>query len=521
MDGFINLITQANGFVNGLVWGLFGVMLLVCTGIIMTCLTKFFQVTHFAHWMKNTIGSILHKNISSHSKEKESISQFQALCTALAATVGVGNIAGVATAIATGGPGAVFWMWVAAFFGMMTHYSESVLSIYYRRRNASGEWTGGAMYYLQDGLGGKKHCKKIGRVLAILFSCFAVLASFGIGNLSQVNTIASNLSSAFEIKALTDITVGGTNLYMIIIGIVLMIFAGLVVVGGIKRVGSVTEKFVPFMVIFYIVGALVIVGYNYQNIIPAIGSVFRFAFGVPAIAGGAAGIAVKEVMTMGLKRGVFSNEAGLGSSAMVHSASNVKEPVRQGMWGIFEVFADTIIICTLTALVVLTSGLVDLDTGRMLTDAKETVLVSDAFKTTFTAIGGESLGAFGGGFIAIAILLFAFSTVLGWSYYGTKAWEYLFGTKSTIIYKIVFVATIICGATMSLDLAWNISDTFNGLMMIPNLIGVLSLSGLVMKITKNYVDRKLKNKKDVEPMLSAFDDIQTEQVQKMKDDGEY
>lgn len=521
MDSFINLITQANGAVNGLVWGLFGIMLLVFTGVIMTCLTKFFQVTHFAHWIKNTIGSIFHKNISSHSKEKESISQFQALCTALAATVGVGNIAGVATAIVSGGPGAIFWMWVAAFFGMMTNYSENVLGIYYRRKNEHGEWTGGAMYYLQDGLGSKKYCKEIGRVLAILFSCFAVLASFGIGNMGQINTIATNISSAFKINALQSVKIGGTDLYMIVIGLVLMLLAGLVIVGGIKRIGSVTEKIVPFMVVFYIVGALVIVCYNYENIIPAFKSIFQFAFGVPAIAGGAAGIVVKEVVTWGFKRGVFSNEAGLGSSVMVHSASNVKEPVRQGMWGIFEVFADTIIICTLTALVVLTSGLVDLGTGRMLTDVADSVLVSNAFKQTFTEIGGKGFGEFGGGFIAVAILFFAFSTVLGWSYYGTKSWEYLFGTKSTMIYKVVFVLMIICGATMSLDLAWDISDTFNGLMMMPNLIGVLTLSGLVMKITKNYVDRKLKNKKDVEPMLSAFDDIQAEQFQKMKDDGEY
>ncbi len=521
MDAFVQLISDGNNAVNGVVWGLFGILLLLGTGIVMTSLTKFFQITHFAHWIKTTIGSIFDKNISSHSKEKESISQFQALCTALAATVGVGNIAGVATAIVSGGPGAVFWMWVAAFFGMMTNYSENVLGIYYRRKNEQGEWTGGAMYYLQDGLGSKKGCKRLGRVLAILFACFAVLASFGIGNMSQVNTIASNLSTAFEIKALTNITFGGTNLYMILIGAMLMIFAGLVVVGGIKRIGSVTEKIVPFMVVFYIIGAVIIVCYNYANIIPALGSVFRFAFGVPAVAGGVAGIAVKEVMTLGLKRGIFSNEAGLGSSVMVHSASNVKEPVRQGMWGIFEVFADTIIICTLTALVVLTSGLVDLDTGRMLTDVKDTVLVSDAFKQTFTEIGGEGFGIFGGGFIAVAILFFAFSTVLGWSYYGTKSWEYLFGTKSTMIYKVVFVAMIMCGATMSLKLAWDISDTFNGLMMIPNLIGVLTLSGMVMKITKNYVDRKLKHNNDVEPMISAFEDIQAEQIQKMKDDGEY
>ncbi|MBQ9993218.1 MAG: alanine:cation symporter family protein, partial [Clostridia bacterium] len=494
-----------NSSVNNFVWVTLGLVLLIGTGILMTSLTKFFQVTHFGHWIKETIGSIFKKSVSAHSKEKASISQFQALCTALAATVGVGNIAGVATAISLGGPGAVFWMWVAAFFGMMTNYSENVLGIYYRRKNVKGEWTGGAMYYLQDGLGGSKKGvrKVIGKTLAILFSCFAVLASFGIGNASQVNTIAANLASAFEFKALSDIKVGSTNMYLIVIGIALMLIAGLVIVGGIKRIASVTEKIVPFMVVFYIIGAVVIIIVNIAHVVEAFGAIFKFAFGVKAVAGGIGGIVIKDVITWGFKRGVFSNEAGLGSSVMVHSASNVKEPVRQGMWGIFEVFADTIIICTMTALIILTSGLVDLGTGAMLSSSDKTVLVAEAF--------GKVFGYYGEAFIAVAVLFFAFSTVLGWSYYGTKSWEYLFGTKATMLYKVIFVLFIVVGATMSLDLAWDISDTFNGLMMVPNLIGVICLSGVVMKLTKNYVDRKLKHKKDVAPMLSAFPEIQAEQ----------
>lgn len=488
----VEMISSINGAINGFVWGIPCLTLLILTGVVMTILTKCFQVTHFGHWMSSTIGAVFKKSSGVNDKsDKHAISQFQSLCTALAATIGVGNIAGVATAIASGGPGAIFWMWVAAFFGMMTNYSENVLGIFYRRRNAQGEWCGGAMYYLRDGLGSYKNCKQLGKVLAVLFSIFCVLASFGIGNASQINTISTNLESVFHIP-------------MWVTGVVLMLIAGLVIVGGIKRIASVTEKLVPFMAIIYILDALVVFFVNIDQIGAIIKSIFSFAFGFKAVGGAAVGLAVKNAVTWGFKRGVFSNEAGLGSSVMVHSASNVKEPVRQGMWGIFEVFADTMVVCTLTAFVVLSSGLVDLETGALVEGAGETsALVSQAFSTVF--------GSAGGVFIAIAILLFAFSTVLGWSYYGTKAWEFLFGTKSTIIYKVVFVLFIVVGATMSLDLAWDISDTFNGLMSIPNLIGVLSLSPVVMKITKNYIARHLKGEK-VEPMLSSFPDIQEEQA---------
>lgn len=486
----LDKIMEINSAINSFVWGIPVLTLLIATGVLMTTLTKGFQFSHFGHWIKETIGSIFKKHVSGHVEEKGTISQFQSLCTALAATVGVGNIAGVATAIVTGGPGSIFWMWLAAIFGSMTNYSENVLGIYYRKRNTEGEWAGGAMYYLRDGLGGYKGCKHIGKALAILFSIFAVLASFGIGNSSQINTIATNMTAAFSIPAWVS-------------GIVLMILAGLVVVGGIKRIASVTEKIVPFMVVIYIVGALALIVHHASNIGPAFASIFSFAFGIKAIGGAAVGVAVKSAVTWGFKRGVFSNEAGLGSSVMVHSASNVKEPVRQGMWGIFEVFADTIVVCTMTALVILTSGLVNLETGEMLTDAVESVLVAEAFSSVY--------GKAGGAFIAIAILMFAFSTTLGWSYYGTKAWEFLFGTKATMIYKVIFVGFIYFSATMSLQLAWDISDTFNGLMSIPNLIGVITLSPVVMKITKNYVSRVLKGKKE-EPILSADPDIQKEQA---------
>ena len=496
MIGFIETVNNA---VNSFVWGVPMLILLVGTGILMTCLTKVFQLSHFGYWMRHTIGSIFtEKHITEHTEKGDSsITQFQSLCTALAATIGTGNIVGVASALIAGGPGAIFWMWIVAFFGMMTNFSENVLGIYFRRKNEKGAWQGGAMYYLRDGLGAKKGCKQLGAVLATLFSVFCLLASFGIGNMSQINSIAGNMEAAFGIAP-------------IITGVVLMVIAALVLLGGIKRIASVAEKLVPFMALAYVVGALAVCIINAGNIGPAFAAIFKGAFGMRAVAGGIVGSGVKMALTWGMKRGVFSNEAGLGSSVMVHSSSNVREPVRQGMWGIFEVFADTIVVCTLTALTVLSSGLVDLDTGAVLTDSAGSALVGQAFATVF--------GQFGPMFIALAILLFAFSTVLGWSHYGSTAFEYLFGTKSTVIYKVVFVAFIVVGATMNLALAWDLSDTFNGLMAIPNLIGVLTLSPIVMKITKNYVDRRIRGL-DVEPMLSAFPDIQAEQAREVAEDA--
>ncbi len=511
----LEMISKINGAINNVVWGIPMLILIIGTGIYMTIRTKFFQITHASHVSSKTIGGVFQKESGvTTSKEKSSISQFQALCTALAATIGVGNIAGVAAAIAAGGPGAIFWMWLSAFFGMMTNYSENVLGIYYRRKNSNDEWCGGAMYYLRDGLGSINGCSGIGKVLAVLFSVFCILASFGIGNMSQVNTISSNITSVFRIEALDRNLIIGTlkiNLYALVVGILLMVLAGLVIVGGIKRIAQVTEKFVPFMACAYILGALVVFFINIGKAGEVFGAIFSFAFGLKAVGGAAVGLAVKSAVTWGLKRGVFSNEAGLGSSVMVHSASNVVEPVRQGMWGIFEVFADTIVVCTLTAFSILSTGLIDLTTGEMLSANEQTALVSEAFGTVFN-IGSVNVG---GAFIAVAILLFAFSTVLGWSYYGTKAWEFLFGTKATILYKVVFVVFIVFGATMNLDLAWDISDTFNGLMAIPNLIGVLTLSGTVIKITSNYLSRTFHNSKE-KPMLSAFEDIQAQQEQRLK-----
>ena len=501
---FLEALTKFNDSINSFVWGK-GLYLLLVTGLVMTVITGVFQITHIGHWFSQTIGKIFNKDVSGHVKGK-SISQFQALCTALAATIGVGNIAGVAAAIVGGGPGAVFWMWIAAFLGMMTNYSENVLGIYYRRKNADGEWSGGAMYYLRDGLGKMRGMKWLGIILAALFSVFAILASFGIGAMGQINKIVVNVVEAFKVPSLEAIPFGSVSMYHLIIGIVLVVIAALIILGGLKRIANFAEKVVPFMVVLFVLGSLFIIGKNFSQIGAAFASIFKYAFTAPAVWGGVTGIAVKEIVTLGCKRGVFSNEAGLGSSVMVHSNSNVVEPVRQGLWGIFEVFADTMVVCTMTALVVLTSGVMNLETGALAHGATDANLVAKAFAIPF--------GVWGERFIAIAILLFAFTTVLGWDHYGTKAWEYLFGTKSTKLYKVIHLITIFLGALLTSSLAWDISDTFNGLMMVPNLIGVLALSGLVVKITRNYIDRNLKHK-DVKPMLSAFPDVQEEEEKRL------
>ncbi|MCQ2538163.1 MAG: sodium:alanine symporter family protein [Lachnospiraceae bacterium] len=504
---FADQVAKINDAVNGVVWGVPALILLIGTGILMTVLTGFFQFTRFGHMWKETIGKLFKKGGKGifKSDDKNSISQFQALCTALSATIGTGNIAGIAFAITSGGTGSIFWMWVAAIFGMMTNYSENVLGIFYRKKNKDGEWCGGAMYYLENGLGSKKGCKVIGKVLAILFSCFAILASFGIGNMGQVVSIKESVLNVFAFTP--NKTVNG-----LIIGGVVMLVVALVIIGGLNRIAKANEKIVPFMAIFYIIGAAIIIIMNAKQVGPAFASIFRNAFSFKAAAGGVGGYVIKQAITWGFKRGVFSNEAGLGSSVMVHSASNVKEPVTQGLWGIFEVFMDTIIVCTMTALVVLTTGIVDLETGASISGNTKLGLATEAFTQSFGVVGGI--------FIAVAVTLFAFSTVLGWSYYGSKAWEYLFGTKSILIYRIVFLVVIVIGSTFSADLAIDLSDTFNGLMAIPNLIGVITLSGTVLAITKNYSARKLgKNPdKSLKPMLSAYADIQAMQEKNLDEE---
>ena len=514
MDKFLEIVASVNDAVNSAVWGLPGLILLIGTGILLTFGTKFFQVAKIGHWWKHTIASIFKKGSkTTKSTDKKTISQFQALCAALAATVGTGNIAGVSAAIVTGGPGAVFWMWVAAFFGMMTNFSENVLGIYYRRKNKDGEWSGGPMYYLTDGLGkryGKKWLKPIATVLAVLFACFAILASFGIGNMAQINKIVLNMDAAFFSSASLG-TIPGTNIDIIhlIIGIALLIIGALIIIGGLKRIARFAEIVVPFMAVAYVIGSLVILCFNLDKLGPMFASIFKYAFKPTAVLGGGIGVLIQKTMTQGFKRGVFSNEAGLGSSVMVHSSSNVKEPVKQGMWGIFEVFFDTFVVCTMTAIVVLSTGFIDLATGAPAIGVNGDTLVSEAF--------GKYFGAPGTWFVAIAMLFFAFTTVLGWSQYGSKAVEYLFGSTGVKIYKFIFVAMMVSGAIMEGGLAWDLSDTFNGLMMIPNLIGVLALFPLVLKITQNYIDRKIK-KKDVKPILSYDAKIEEQTAQELDQD---
>lgn len=500
-------VIKVNDAVNSFAWGTFGLVLLLGTGLLCTVMTRFFQISHIRHWFKGTFGIIMGKGRVIN--DAGALSQFRSFCTALCATIGTGNIAGVSTAICLGGPGAVFWMWIAAFFGMMVKFSENVLGIYYRRRNSEGAWSGGPMYYLRDGLGAKKNCRGLGRFLAVLFCIFTVLASFGIGNMGQINKITINFGSTF----LADVDKGtflGIPKVNWIIGIVLMIAVAVIIMGGFRRLAAVSEKLVPFMSLAYVLGCLTVIAFHITSIPEVFASIFRFALGQEAIVGGVAGTAVQVALNTiknGCKRGVFSNEAGLGSSVMVHSNTCAREPVKQGLWGITEVFVDTFVICTLTAIVVLSSGAIDLGTGQVTEGVNDATLVAKAF--------GASLGKPGEWFVVLAITLFAFTTVMGWSYYGAKVTEYMFGVTCAKIYRIIFVLIIVLGAVMESNLAWDISDTFNGLMMIPNLIGVISLTPLIVKLTRNYTDRRIKGK-DVYPMLSYNNDIQNEAVKAVR-----
>lgn len=436
-------------------------------GAMFTIRTGFFQITQIKRWMDATILSVFKDRKVLKTDDKHSISQFQSLCTALAATIGTGNIAGVATAIALGGPGAVFWMWLSAFVGMMTNYAENTLGIKYRYRNERGDWIGGAMIYIERGL----HCKW----LAVIFSLFCFLASFGIGNMTQANSIASGLRDSFGVPAWVT-------------AVVIMFFVALVIVGGIKRIASVTEKIVPFMAVFYIVGGLAVIIANIGAVPAAFSMIFREAFNFHAAGSGVLGYGIAVAMKRGISRGVFSNEAGLGSSVMVHSASDVEEPVVQGMWGVFEVFADTIVVCTITCLTILTSGVYNME-GYLaaIAEGGENAVVSG---TTLTASAFASVIPHGDKFVAIAIMMFAFSTILGWSYYGERAVEYLFGIRGILPYKVIFVIVIFFGCTASLSLVWDIADTLNGFMSVPNLIAVTLLSGEVVEMTRAYLKKK-------------------------------
>ena len=495
----MNTVVRINDTVNSFAWGTFGLVLLLGTGITCTLITGFFQITRIRHWFKETFGIIRSKGLVIN--DAGALSQFRTFCTALCAVIGTGNIAGVSTAICVGGAGAVFWMWVAAFFGMMVKYSENVLGIYYRRRNSEGAWSGGPMYYLEDGLGSIKHCKKLGKFLAILFCIFTVLASFGIGNMGQINKITINFEETFLSGVDRGEFLGTSNINWLI-GFILMLAVAFIIMGGFRRLSAVSEKLIPFMSIAYFAGCLIVILLHITKLPAVFASIFRFALGPNAVAGGAAGTAVQlafNTIKNGCKRGIFSNEAGLGSSVIVHSNSCTREPVKQGMWGIAEVFLDTMVICSMTAIVVLSSGAIDLETGLAVEGTNDATLVAKAF--------GATLGKPGEWFVVLAITLFAFTTVMGWSYYGAKVTEYLFGVTWAKIYRVIFVMLIIWGAVIESNLAWDISDTFNGLMMIPNLIGLIAQIPLIVKLTHNYVDRRIKGR-DIEPVLSYDPDIQ-------------
>jgi AGCS family alanine or glycine:cation symporter len=455
----VAVVKEVNDAINGFIWGPIMCAVFLLIGIFLSIRTGMFQVSKIKLWWSATIAAVFKDKSVRSTSEKKAISQFQALSTALAATIGTGNIVGVATAIASGGPGAVFWMWISAFFGMMTKFSEIALSMKYRYKNEKGEWMGGPMVFLEKGL----HQKW----LAVLFAVFATLASFGIGCANQANSVASALNSTF-----------GFN--MIAAGIVLAVISALVILGGIKRIARVTEFLVPFMAIVYIVGGLVIILINVVHLPAAFGAIFSNAFSFRSVGGGLMGYVIAQAMRFGIARGIFSNEAGLGSSSMAHSATDTKAPIKQAMWGCFEVFADTIVVCSITALAILTSGV------YKTTDLSGAALTIAAFDSGF--------GSLGGAFVSLAIVLFAYSTIIGWSFYGTRTCEYLFGVKSTIVYKIIFLIVIILGCTVELNLLWNISDTLNGLMAIPNLIGLIALSGTVAKMTKDYISRKAAGK---------------------------
>lgn len=473
----MEFIKSVNDWINGnIAWGPVMLILIVGTGIYLSARCGFLQFRRFGYMWKNTIGA-LGKRVE--VKDKGAVSPFQAMTTALAATVGTGNIAGVAGAIALGGPGAVFWMWVSALFGMATKYSEVVLAIKYRERNDKGDWVGGPMYYITKGLG------RNWKWLAVVFSVFGALAAFGIGNCTQVNTIAGSITGAIGTVTGAELTGDALLAAKLIIGAVIAAIVALVIIGGVKRIGSVTEKLVPFMSGIYIVGSLVIVFANIGSIGSVFAAIFEGAFNPQAIVGGVVGITILESMKRGVSRGVFSNEAGLGSAPMAHAAADTDSPVKQGLWGIFEVFVDTIVICTLTALSILMSGVID---GSAFSWGGK--YGAELTVAAFT-------GTFGGGlasvFVAIAILLFAGSTILSWSLYGTRCAEYLLGKRSRIPYQVLFVLFIIVGATMDLSLAWDIADTLNGLMAIPNLIALLGLSGVVIKTTREYFEDKRRN----------------------------
>ena len=459
MEAIINFIEMINSKVNGFVWGPVMLTLLVGTGLFLSIRTGFLQFRRFGYAIKHTVGSLFSKG--QHEKTKSGVSPFQAVATAMAGTIGTGSIAGIATAIVSGGPGAVFWMWISALLGMVTKYSEIVLSLHFREKNENDQWVGGPMYYIRKGV----KSKWLGKVLAALFAVFAMVACLGTGNATQSNSIADALHKTLNVP--TAIT-----------GIILTTIVAAVILGGMKRISSINEKLVPFMAVFFVVCSVVAVAINYKAVPEAFSLIFREAFNFKAAVGGAAGYGIMTAMRFGFARGVFSNEAGLGSAPIAHAASSAKNPVDQGLWGMFEVFFTTIIICTLSALTILTTGI--WETGSI----SGAALSIASFNSIIPNIGGI--------IVTLATVFFALSTILGWAYYGEVSVEYLTknNKNAVYIYRLIYVVMVFVGAVGSLDLIWSISETMNGLMAIPNLVGLISLSAVVSKLTKDYFKQK-------------------------------
>jgi len=446
-----NLILLLEGIRDGL-WGLPLIILLVGTGILLTVRLRGIQFRTLFH----SLYLALIKRKESDAEEGD-ISHFQALMTALAATVGTGNIAGVATAIAAGGPGALFWMWITGLFGMATKYGEAVLAVKYRVKDEYGTMSGGPMYYLKKGLKTP--------ILATLFAFFASIAAFGIGNMTQSNSIADAMSEVFHIPPVTT-------------GFVLMVCVGAVILGGIKKIGQVTGFLVPSMILFYVTAALIVIILRFNQIPEVFSLIFRQAFSPTAAAGGFLGATVMHTIRVGVARGVFSNESGLGSAPIAAAAAKTREPVRQALVSMTQTFIDTIVVCTMTGFVIISSGIW---TEKGLDGAQ---LTARAFSDSISLnIFGIPLG---GIIVAIGLLMFAFSTILGWSYYGEKSLEYLFGEKLIIPYRLFFTIAVFVGTMFKVEVVWLISDIMNALMAFPNLVGLIGLSGVIVYETKKY-----------------------------------
>ena len=460
-------INHINTVLNDFIWGVPAMVCIMGVGIYLTIGTKFIQARKFGYAMKNTLGKVFSKS----EAKAGSITPFQAVCTALAATVGTGNIAGVAGAIAIGGPGAVFWMWISALLGMCTKFAEVTLAVEYRERNQDGEYAGGPMYYIKNGLGKKWMW------LAYLYCIFGAFTVLGTGNATQVNTITASIDSALlNYNIISD---GAVPMVNLVIGIIICILVGLILLGGIKRLGQVTEKLVPVMALIYIALGIGLIIINIGKVPAVFGAIFQGAFNPSAVTGGIVGSFLIS-MRRGVSRGIFSNEAGLGTGSIAHACADTDKPVEQGMFGIFEVFMDTIVICSLTAFTVLCgveSG-VAIEWGQ----SAGTELVAAAFGTVF---GGKA----GAMIVAVGITLFALSTILSWSLYGTRCFEFLTGGRGVKAYQIIFVIVVIIGATLELELVWDIADTLNGFMAVPNLVALLGLSGVVIQLTKEHFSK--------------------------------